>query len=214
MSYIHEALQKAQKEKDARFPKYKKILLGSKKKSSIFFLKIILLISLFVIFLAFTVNSWFDFNNKKTISAPKNKKIVATLKKETSLNRADFYQRAKYLQKIGRLNEAQRLYKQALTLEPGNASVLNNLGVIYIQQQNYPKARNILESAIQFKPEYVDPYYNLACLYAFKGQVIKSLKNLKMAITLDKSARKWARKDIDLQKLRGTPEFEEIIEKR
>jgi tetratricopeptide (TPR) repeat protein len=88
---------------------------------------------------------------------------------------------------------------------------LNNLGVIYIQQQNYPKARNILESAIRLKPEYVDPYYNLACLYAFKGQAIKSLENLKMAISLDKSVREWARKDIDLQNLRGMPEFEEMI---
>jgi len=211
MSYIHEALQKAQKEKDARFPKYKKILLGSKGKPGVFFLKMILVVFLFVIFLAFTVNSWFDFNNKKTISAPKNKKTVVTYKEEASVNGANFYQKAKYLQKIGRLKEAQRLYKQALTFEPGNASVLNNLGVIYIQQQNYPKARNILESAIRLKPEYVDPYYNLACLYAFKGQVIKSLENLKMAISLDKSVREWARKDIDLQNLRGMPEFEEMI---
>ena len=214
MSYIHEALQKAQKEKDARFPAYKKILAGSKKKSSIFFLKMILLIFLFVIFVAFTVNSWFDFNAKKTISAPKKKKVVVPLKKEASLNGVSFYQKAKYLQKIGRLKEAQRLYEQALTLEPENTSVLNNLGVIYIQQQDYSKARNILESAIRLKPEYVDPYYNLACLYAYKGQGVQSLKNLRMAISIDKSVIEWARKDRDLQNLRGMPEFEEITGKR
>ena len=63
MSYIHEALQKAQKEKDARFPKYKKILLGPKGKQGIFFKRTVWLVSL--------------------------------------------------VQKIGRLKEAQRLYKKS-----------------------------------------------------------------------------------------------------
>ena len=214
MSYIHEALQKAQKEKDARFPKYKKILLGSKGKPGIFFTRTLLLVSLFVILLAFTLYSWFDSKDKKTISAPKNQKAVVSYKAEAFANVADFYERARYFQKIGRLKEAQRLYKQALMLDPVNVSVLNNLGVIYIQERNYLKARDSLESAIRLKPEYVDPYYNLACLYAFKGNVMKSLENLKKAISLDKLVREWARKDIDLQNLRGLPEFEEITGKR
>ncbi|GAI35587.1 unnamed protein product, partial [marine sediment metagenome] len=46
-----------------------------------------------------------------------------------------------------------------------------NLGVIYIQEGSYSEARKSLENAIQLKPEYVDPYYNLACLYAIKGEV-------------------------------------------
>jgi Flp pilus assembly protein TadD len=214
MSYIHEALQKAQKEKDARFPKYKRILLGSKGKPGIFFSRILWLIFLFVILLAFTVNSWFDPKNKKTISRPKNQKTVVSYKAEASVNGADFYGRARYFQKIGRLKEAQRFYKQALALEPGNVFVLNNLGVIYIQERNYSEARNSLESAIRIKSEYVDPYYNLACLYALNGKVMKSLGNLKKAISLNKSAREWARKDRDLQNMRGMPEFEEITGKR
>ena len=211
MSYIHEALQKAQKEKDARFPKYKRILLGSKGKPGIFFSRILWLIFLFVILLAFTVNSWFDLKNKKTLSGPRNQKTVVSYKAEASVNGADFYERARYFQKIGRLKEAQRFYKQALALEPGNVFVLNNLGVIYIQQRKYSEARNNLESAIRIKPEYVDPYYNLACLYALNGKVMKSLENLKKAISLNKSAREWARKDRDLQNMRGMPEFEEMI---
>jgi len=54
MSYIHNALLKAQKEKDARFPKYKKILLGPKGKQGVFFKRTVWLISLFVILLVFT----------------------------------------------------------------------------------------------------------------------------------------------------------------
>jgi len=214
MSYIHEALQKAQKEKDVRFPKYKRILLGTKGKPGVFFSRTVWVISLIVILLAFTFYSWFDFKYKKTLSAPKNQETVASHKIEATVNSMKFYERAKYFQKIGRLKEAEGFYKQALVLEPDNIFVLNNLGVIYIQQQNYLKARNSLESAIRLKPKYVDSYYNLACLYALKGKVMKSLENLKKAISLNKLVREWARKDRDLQNMRSVPEFEEIIKKK
>ena len=133
---------------------------------------------------------------------------------EATVNFGEFYERAKYFQKVGRLKEAQKFYKQALTIEPDNVFVLNNLGVIHIQQGNYLKARDNLESAIRIKPEYVDPYYNLACLYASKGKVMKSLENLKKAISLNKLVREWARKDRDLQTLRGVPEFEKMLERK
>jgi tetratricopeptide (TPR) repeat protein len=214
MSYIHEALKKAQKEKDVRFPKYKRILLGTKGKPGVFFSRNIWLVSVFVILLAFTFYSWFDFKYKKTVSPPKNQKTVVSHKIEANVNFGEFYERAKYFQKIGRLKEAQGFYRQALTIEPDNVFVLNNLGVIYIQQRNYLEARNSLESAIRVKPEYVDPYYNLACLYALKGRVMKSLENLKKAISLNNSVREWAREDGDLQNMRSVPEFKEITGKK
>jgi tetratricopeptide (TPR) repeat protein len=214
MSYIHEALQKAQKEKDVRFPKYKRILLGTKGKPGIFFSRTVWLVSLIVILLAFTFYSWFDFKYKKTLSPTKNQQTVVSHKIKATVNFGEFYERAKYFQKIGRLKEAQGFYKQALTLEPDNVFVLNNLGVIYIQQRNYSEARSNFESAIRLKPEYVDPYYNLACLYALKGKVMKSLENLEKAILLNTLVREWAQKDRDLQNMRGVPEFEEIIKKK
>jgi tetratricopeptide (TPR) repeat protein len=214
MSYIHKALQKAQKEKDVRFPKYKRILLGTKGKRGIFFSRNLWLVSLFVILLAFAFFSWFDFTYKKTLLPPKNQKTVIGHKIEANVNFEEFYERAKSFQRIGRLKEAQRFYRQALTKEPDNVFVLNNLGVIYIQQRNYSKARNNLESAIRLKPEYVDPYYNLACLYALKGKVVESLQNLKKAISLNKLAREWAQTDSDMQNMRSVPEFKEIIAKK
>ena len=40
---------------------------------------------------------------------------------------------------------------------------------------------------------------------------MKGLRNLRKAVLLDKSVREWARKDTDLQNLRGVPGFEEIV---
>ena len=214
MSYIHEALQKAQKEKDVMFPKYKRILLGNKGKSGISFPKTVLLISLFAILLAFTFSLLLDFKYEKILSAPKNQETEVNQRIEGTVDFADFFERAKYFQKIGRLKEAQSFYKKALVLEPDNVFVLNNLGVIYIQQQNYSQARHSLQIAIMLKPEYVDPYYNLACLYALKGKTMKSLENLRKAISLNKLVKEWAQKDKDLQNMKGVPEFVELIENK
>jgi tetratricopeptide (TPR) repeat protein len=211
MSYIREALRKAQKEKDARYPRYQRIFFSPRRKVGIFSLRPLWLICLLVIVLGLALYSWFNSGNKGTISAPKNPNSEVRPIPEISVNAKALYDRARHLHKMSRLEEARRLYHKALILDPGNVYALNNLGVIYIQEGNYLEAQKSLEDAIQQKPEYVDPYYNLACLYALKGEVMKSLAQLKRAVSLDTSVSEWARKDRDLQNLRGMPGFEEIM---
>jgi tetratricopeptide (TPR) repeat protein len=211
MSYIHEALLKAQKEKDARHPKYRGIFFSPGKKAGILSVRPAWLISLFIILLAFTLYPWLHLRDKKTLSAPKNPKPELSSRSEIPVSAKDLYDRATYFYKIGRLKDARRTYQKALMIDPSHVHALNNLGVIYVQEGNYSEAKKSLEDAIQQKPEYVDPYYNLACLYALQGKAMKSLAQLKKAVSLDKSVREWARKDRDLQSLRGVSGFEEII---
>ena len=211
MSYIHEALKKAQKEKDAKYPKYQRIFLAPRGKRGIFAVRPVWLASLFVILLAFALYSLLDFTGKKTIPAPKNVRPEQNPGLKIVENAKDLYDRARHFHKIGRLKDARRLYQKALMLDKGHVYTLNNLGVIYIQEGNYSEARKSLENAVRLKPEYVDPYYNLACLHALKGEVRESLRHLKTAVSLDRSVREWARKDTDLQNLRGVPGFQEII---
>ena len=122
-----------------------------------------------------------------------------------------FYEKARRFHKRGRLQDAKRFYQEALRLDPGHVDALNNLGVIYIRDNEYLAAQRNFEKAARLKPGYVDAYYNLACLHAIKGEVTQSLAHLKKAVSLDNSARDWARKDTDLENLRGVPEFEAII---
>jgi len=211
MSYIHEALQKAQKEKDAKHPKYQKLFFTPKRKPGIVAVRPAWWISFAFILLAFALYSWLDSSGKKTESNPENPGPNENPRSETVVNAEDLYDKARRLHGIGRLKDARRLYQKALALDQGHFSALNNLGVIYIQEGNYSEARKSLENAVQLKPEYVDPYYNLACLYALKGELKKSLGHLKTAVSLDKSVGGWARRDTDLQNLRGEPGFEEII---
>jgi tetratricopeptide (TPR) repeat protein len=122
-----------------------------------------------------------------------------------------FYEKAMRFQKRDRLQDAKRFYQEALRLDPGYVDALNNLGVIYIRDKEYTAAQRSFERAVRLKPGYVDAHYNLACLHAIKGEVTQSLAHLKKAVSLDPSARDWARKDTDLQNLRGLSEFEAII---
>jgi tetratricopeptide (TPR) repeat protein len=123
----------------------------------------------------------------------------------------DLYEKARDLHRSGRLQEAMRLYRKTLSLDPNYMDALNNLGVIYIQSRMYPAARESFAKAIRLKPDYVDPHYNLACLDALQGRLRQSLAHLKKAVSLDQSVKEWAIKDADLRNLRGVPEFEKII---
>jgi tetratricopeptide (TPR) repeat protein len=128
-----------------------------------------------------------------------------------SSNGKTLYQDAVVRQKEGKFQEAVALYKAALKRSPNLVSALNNLGTIYIRQNNLTEARKVLEKAIRTDANYVDPYYNLACLHAQQKDIGRSLFYLKKAVSVDKSARLWAKTDEDLKNLRGHVEYEKII---
>lgn len=216
MSTINEGLKKAQKERDARNIKYRGVLAARGKGRKPWGGRAALRAALFVIgiSLAFIAYSWLDFKTPNQPPGPERPKVSKGLQTENISDVKAFYGRASNFYKGGRLEDARRLYRETLRLDPGYGDALNNLGVIYIHDKNYLAAKRSFEKAIRLKPGYVEPYYNLACLYAIKGEVRQSLAYLKKAVSLDPSVRGWARKDTDLENLSGMPEFEEIIGKK
>lgn len=159
----------------------------------------------------------------KSPAVPKKPANAQRHKEHTSLPVADrekaskhtnanqLYYRARAFQNSGRLSDAKQLYLKVLKADPNYVDALNNLGVIYIQEKNYKEAQTNFERAIRFKPGNVDPYYNLACIYALKGEIELGIAHLKKACALNKSAIKWAMTDTDLQNLRESPDFDKII---
>ncbi|MBW1740113.1 MAG: tetratricopeptide repeat protein [Deltaproteobacteria bacterium] len=210
MSHIHEALKKAQKEKDALYHKYHGVVSAAGSKPRSFSGKALRWTFLPLILLAFATYLWLPSKNTRprTHEAPGPE---PTPQAESVVNAAVLYERARLFHKRGRLQEAKRLYEEVLSLKPDYVDALNNLGVIHIQTKNYLVAQNDFEKAIRLKPSYVDPHYNLACLHALKGEVTQCLAYLKEAVSLDPSVKEWARMDTDLHGVYGMPEFEEII---
>ncbi len=170
------------------------------------------MIVLGVILLAFTLYSWLDFTGKKAVPASEEVKPAIQPEPTDPAQAEEFYKRACLLHRSGRLEDAKGFYQKALMLDANSVNALNDLGVVYMQGRDYAKAQQSFEHAIQRKPDYVDAYYNLACLHALKGEKIRSLTHLKRAISLDSSVREWARSDRDLHNLKGQPEFQELIE--
>jgi len=255
MSYINEALKKAQREKDALYLKYSGILSSRGKDKEIFKGRVLwgTVALLSAIFLAFGVYSWLNRPDSQVsasatksgdrdqpipvvtsrVSSQGSRSSASTLRgnsqdqgeartieperpvepsqSERTRNGQTLYERAERFRKQGRLEDAKRFYEEVLELDSRHVDALNNLGVVYLQDKDYSAAQRKFEAITRIAPDDADPYYNLACLHAVKGEQRQSLAYLRKAISLNPLVRTWARMDTDLDNLRSIPEFEGII---
>jgi tetratricopeptide (TPR) repeat protein len=216
MSYINEALKKAQKQRETKYQEYSGVTSRTEKKGRLFPGSLALWIFIIFVFIsvAFAIYYWFDFKGPSITTTPghKLKKAVTRMPPVPITDPEKIYNKARLFHKSGRLRDAKRMYQEALRLHPGYVDALNNLGVIFIHDRDFIAARSSFQKAIRLEPANVDPYYNLACVCAVMGETKMSLAYLKKAVSLNKSAIDWARKDADLQKLRGLSEFKDIID--
>jgi len=218
MSYIHQALKKAQTERDDRYGKYEGILHSSrsKKSGSVRRWTLIGVAVLGILFLAFISYSWLDLSGPEaTTKDPPKPKHAAPAPNPAPDKTADadaLYQVGKTHHRSGRLGEAKLFYGKALKADPGCVEALNNLGVILMTEKNYPEARSRFEKAIRLKPEYVDPCYNLACLFALTDEPEEGIRYLKRAVSLAPQVKVWALEDGDLDTLRNEPGFAGIVD--
>jgi len=238
MSYIHEALKKAQVERDLGKSSYGGMPVPRRKKPFFTTRKAILTAAvLLLVLLAFAGYSWWDQTTEdrgqKTedggrrtevrglssvvrlpSSGPSSESRPSSEKRKTENSRgnvAESYQKARALHRDGRLTDAGLWYEKVLSMDPGHVAALNNRGVLHLREKSYSAARKCFEKAIRLKPDYVDPYYNLACVCAVQGQVQQGLRYLGKAISMDPNVKKWAKEDPDLEGLRGDPRFREVV---
>jgi tetratricopeptide (TPR) repeat protein len=228
MSYIHDALKKAQKEKDGLHHAYEGVASTPGKKLKLLSGKALWLAPLLLVSLAFAVYLLLPSGDTEgPVVEPARPKLKG--KTETpvaeparpkpkarpkNVGRPEvMYEKARTFHKRGRLQAAKRLYEKTLSIDPGHVDALNNLGVIQLQEGNYPAARISFTEAIRLQPDYVDAHYNLACLNALGGEASQGLVHLKKAVMVDPTVKEWARNDPDLDNLRALPEFKVIVGK-
>ncbi len=124
---------------------------------------------------------------------------------------AKSYQKARAFHREGRLPDAGMWYDKVIAMDPGHVEALNNRGVLHLHHKDYRAARKCFEKAIRLKPDYVDPYYNLACVSAATNQVKQGLRYLGKAVAMGPGVKGWARQDPDLDPLRTSPRFNVIV---
>ena len=239
MSYINEALKKAQRDKDAGYPGYMHSIKKSGSKNSLFDKKFIFSI---VVILSLTVLLFYSMlggraehdigNNKETsvdIPVSKNQNTVknmpvierdnlprgdTTEQENNSFNKKDeietLYMQAVSFFKENKIQQAKDIYKEILLQDPGHINSLNDMGVLFLQEGRYADAVNYLEKAVRLKPNFANPFYNLACAYSLQNEKEKGMAYLLMAIEVDEKVKGWAKEDPDLKNLKDYAEFKII----
>ena len=81
------------------------------------------------------------------------------------------------LQELGRLQEAEDCYIQAIDLEPNYIEAHNNLGNLFKDQNKYENAIDAYNKVISINPDNAEAYYN-------KGVTFKKLGKLEEAILM------------------------------
>jgi len=234
MSYINDALRKAQKERDGRYERFSGIITpglnepGPSQKRRLAVAAAIVLFFLIPAGLLLTLYVRYQPSSMdkgiQQPAVPENpaaspfttpQEASATLQGGTIPQEAPSevrYKEALSAQRKGDHKRAEALYRQALALDPGHVRALNNLGVLCMAEQKEEQAISLFGKAIVLKRDYVDPYYNLACLYARKNEIDESLWYLKVAMTINGDVKNWVLKDADMTSIVASPAFKKIME--
>jgi tetratricopeptide (TPR) repeat protein len=231
MSYINEALRKAQKEKDNRYERFGGIITpGPEGPNRPRKRRVIVGTTVALVILVYAVLLFAVYGLQQPTARPKEAPPpLATVAEKPAPKAAEKairppdgppvareadvpYQEALIAQRKGDLRRAEALYGKVLALDPGHVRTLNNLGVIYMGQKKRGKAIALFGRAVVLKKDYVDPYYNLACLYAQTNEIDESLWYLKVAAAIDGGIINWVKKDADMKNVAASPEFKKIME--
>ena len=78
------------------------------------------------------------------------------------------------LHKEGKLEEAKTIYNSILKSEPQHTNSLNNIGIIFAQQNDFNNSEIFFKKAIDSNPKFLEAYMNIGNLYKKNGDENKS----------------------------------------
>jgi tetratricopeptide (TPR) repeat protein len=113
--------------------------------------------------------------------------------------------------KIGALDDATAQYQRALSIQPDLARALNSLAMTCSMKGQYEKAISLFMDMIGLWPEKPDTYYNIACLYARQDRIEESIDWLQKAIKMGYKDWDLIKTDKDLEMIRSTSYYEELM---
>jgi tetratricopeptide (TPR) repeat protein len=88
----------------------------------------------------------------------------------------------------GKMDLAEKAYREIQGGGLASAKAHNNLGILYIKQNQYEKAQDAFNASINFYPQIPDAHYNLGKLILdFKGDRTLARKHLEAARAYNQS---------------------------
>ena len=82
----------------------------------------------------------------------------------------------------GKLEEAERLYREILEIEPTQLDANNNLGVLLQSSNRLEEAEKSYKKAIELKPDYAEAHYNLGNIQKNFSRLEEAEKSYKKSI--------------------------------
>lgn len=109
--------------------------------------------------------------------------------------------------------EASAAYQQYTNQNPNDPVAWHRLGTSQIYLKQYPEAIKNLEQAIKLNGGGALDFYNLACAQALSGHQRQAIENLEKAISAGFTSRQQFETDSDLDSLRQTERFKELLKR-
>jgi tetratricopeptide (TPR) repeat protein len=139
--------------------------------------------------------SWRPWHNLATSYEPFNPKkaldfYTLALKKTILHQKNDkgitYYNLGNYYHRIGDRNKALEYYRASEKIAPDFSPLLNNLGILFMQNDNLKEAIPKFERAILLQPQSSAPYINLAgLLLREQRNTAKAIDLLEQAVQID-----------------------------
>jgi ketosteroid isomerase-like protein len=109
--------------------------------------------------------------------------------------------------------EAAAAYQELVNQNPNDPVAWHRLGTSQIYLRKLPEAIKSLEQAIKVGGGAALDFYNLACAFALSGEKEKALNNLEKAINAGFTDKQQYETDSDLNSLRETDRFKELLKR-
>ncbi|MFP4392892.1 MAG: tetratricopeptide repeat protein [Desulfohalobiaceae bacterium] len=130
--------------------------------------------------------------------------------REILSSEASWFREGHLYQELGRFEEARECYRQALAHNENSTVVLNNLGVICMNEGDREEASAWIKQALDADPAYDQPWINLANLLEKQGDLQEAEVAAKNAVLLKESPSALVRLGYVLQRQERLEEALEV----
>ncbi len=109
------------------------------------------------------------------------------------------------------LNEALEIFDKIIEINPSYKLAFYNKGAVFIKLKKFNKTNTIINKLFELDANYARAYYLRACLEAVQSDKPEAIKDLKLALNLDKNLLNDAKTDPDLKNIRESEEFIDLL---
>src|SRR5512145_2157458 len=111
----------------------------------------------------------------------------------------------------GSFEAARRRFLEAIETDEGIPEAYNGVGVTWRMRNDLERALEWYKKALVVDPDFGDAYYNMACVYALRGEKDMALRYLQIAALNGYVSGEGIDADPDLERLRDDPAYKALV---